>query len=110
MSFLGNEYISYVVKSSVVVQPLRRRRRRRQVPGGGEDGYITAQNRISLSFTTDGDDGTLLQLGDPQGTSEYLLLQVRIRLRCLHNSLIAKTVLFRRGGGVPKFIIGSLSI
>ncbi len=55
------------------MRPLRRRRRQSSSEGNI---YITAQNRISLSFTTEQSSGALLQLGDPESSSEYMLLLV----------------------------------
>ena len=68
MTFLGENYINYEILRAGVV-PLKRRRRQ-------EITYITAQNLISLSFLTDQPSGSLFQLGDPQGGTDYLLLKV----------------------------------
>lgn len=39
--------------------------------------YRTGRNSIALSFQTSVSSGTLLQLGDPEGSLEYAVLEVR---------------------------------
>ncbi len=68
VTFFGKEFISYRILNTAV-QPVKRNAVRN---------YRTAQNTISLSFTTNELHGTLLQLGDPE-SSEYGILEVLIQ-------------------------------
>lgn len=76
MTFLGEDFINYrVLETGGGGEGGELKRMRRQA---GASGYSTARNRISLSLTTDNLSGTVLQLGDPQGSSEYITLRVML--------------------------------
>ncbi len=65
-SFNGNNYIQYEIKRTSV-RPLR------QTSGPV---YITAQNELRFSLATARPSGTVLQLGDPLSTMDYLVIEV----------------------------------
>lgn len=70
-TFSGKDFISYQLKSFRSVRPLRQ---------ADSELYTTAQNVISLSFAsieTVEPSATLLQLGDPDRSTEYAVIEVR---------------------------------
>lgn len=74
VAFFGKNFIQYEVRETRV-QALKR-----QV----QNTYTTAQNFISLSFVTKEPSGTILQIGDPHNSREYMIVEVSMHVEMMH--------------------------